>query len=443
MRRALARRDIAEVFRQLQKDGVTQRRIARLTGLSSSEVYEVLRGRRVSAYDVLCRIADGLGVPRGYLGLSYDPETQALMVGPPTRGDALTERTEVRLLLSHAADMTMGITEGNRAHHWDTRGDHSTPIPQRVSAIDVAQIEQVTEELRALDYRYGGGACREAVIGQTQWVARLLATPAADDVKRRLHLTLADLHNLAGWTSHDLGLDAPARRHFAHAITHSRHADAPSLLANVLYRTGRLHLHRGLTHEALRFFQLGQIAAQDSGDALTVAVLCANEAWAYAGLGDGGQATKSLHRAADELARADPATAAPWVRFFGPADLDAMTGMTHLDLSGAASSERTARQQRVHVTSARTSLALAIDARDESMTRSRAFETTALAIACLRDGDDADGLRHGRAAAELAGQLRSARVLDRLTPLIQEAATSTSSDVQDLAHHLTGLQSST
>jgi hypothetical protein len=36
-------------------------------------------------------------------------------------------------------------------------------------------------------------------------------------------------------------------------------------VANVLYRMGRLHLHRGMLKEALRLFQLGQIAAQDSG----------------------------------------------------------------------------------------------------------------------------------------------------------------------------------
>jgi len=70
MRVALAARDIAGVFRLLQMAGVSQRRIAALTGQSQSEISEILAGRQVVSYDVLARIADGLGVARGTLGLA-------------------------------------------------------------------------------------------------------------------------------------------------------------------------------------------------------------------------------------------------------------------------------------------------------------------------------------------------------------------------------------
>src|SRR5215510_5162996 len=80
MRTALAARDIARVFKLLQRVGVSQRRIAALTGQSQSEISEILGGRQVVSYDVLARIADGLGVPRGSLGLAYD-ETTAQLVG--------------------------------------------------------------------------------------------------------------------------------------------------------------------------------------------------------------------------------------------------------------------------------------------------------------------------------------------------------------------------
>src|SRR5262245_63684802 len=78
MRAALAARDIACVFRLLQRVGVSQRRIAALTGQSQSEISEILGGRQVVSYDVLTRIADGLGVPRGHLGLAYDEGTAQL-----------------------------------------------------------------------------------------------------------------------------------------------------------------------------------------------------------------------------------------------------------------------------------------------------------------------------------------------------------------------------
>lgn len=72
LREALARRDMQLVVRLLQRYGLSHRRIAALTGQSQGGISEILYGRRVSSYDVLVRMADGLGVPRGWMGLAYD-----------------------------------------------------------------------------------------------------------------------------------------------------------------------------------------------------------------------------------------------------------------------------------------------------------------------------------------------------------------------------------
>jgi hypothetical protein len=89
MRRALAERDIALVYRILQRHGVSQRRIAAMTDQSQSEISEVLAGRRIATYDVLARIADGLNIARGRMGLAYDDDTVALLnrFGVPVRRD--------------------------------------------------------------------------------------------------------------------------------------------------------------------------------------------------------------------------------------------------------------------------------------------------------------------------------------------------------------------
>ncbi|MGH3648961.1 MAG: helix-turn-helix domain-containing protein [Micromonosporaceae bacterium] len=79
MRAALCVRDIGAVYRELQRAGVAQRQIAALTDQSQSDVSEILSGRRVISYDLLARIADGLGAPRGYLGLGYDAGTARLL----------------------------------------------------------------------------------------------------------------------------------------------------------------------------------------------------------------------------------------------------------------------------------------------------------------------------------------------------------------------------
>jgi transcriptional regulator with XRE-family HTH domain len=82
---ALARRDIASGFRQLQQLGLSQRRIAARIGQTQSEVGEVMSGSRViCSYDVLLCIARGLGIPRGLLGLAYTTAG-----GDATSGDGL------------------------------------------------------------------------------------------------------------------------------------------------------------------------------------------------------------------------------------------------------------------------------------------------------------------------------------------------------------------
>jgi tetratricopeptide (TPR) repeat protein len=434
MREALARRDLATVYRRLQRVGISQRRIAALTGQSSSEVYEILKGRKVMAYDVLARIADGLGVSRGYLGLAYDESTEtAVELAAASVSTRRNEREEVRQLLSHAANVTMAASPDDMAKWWQPVDRQPTPVPARIGMSDVHQVESITGVMRAMDYRYGGGACRDAVVAQVAWAQQLLGTRHAADVRDRLHLALADLHNLAGWTSFDVGLYSPARRHFARALEQARAADDASLVANVLYRMGRLHLHRGMLKEALRFFQLGQIAAQDSGCELTVAVLCSNEAWVYALLGDADQAFTSLGRARDEFTRADRSTAPAWVRFFGIADHYASAGVVYASLPEATSTQL---DQGVEL------LNQSLEQRGPDMARSRTFELTTLATAYLRTGDRDCGVQAGREAVELAGAVRSVRTLDRLEPLQLAASehAAQDSDLRDLAERIATLR---
>ena len=70
MRAALAQRDTVAVYRLLTKHGISQR--------------EILKGRQVQAYDVLLRIATGLGIERELMGLglaTYPDSTAAAEPG--------------------------------------------------------------------------------------------------------------------------------------------------------------------------------------------------------------------------------------------------------------------------------------------------------------------------------------------------------------------------
>jgi transcriptional regulator with XRE-family HTH domain len=92
MREALTVRNISRVYRLLQRYGVSQRRIAERVGMNQSEVSEILGGRRVVSYDVLARIADGLGVPRGWMGLALVFEVSDVQA----TGQALSSPPDLR-----------------------------------------------------------------------------------------------------------------------------------------------------------------------------------------------------------------------------------------------------------------------------------------------------------------------------------------------------------
>lgn len=426
MRAALAARDISQMYRLLRRVGTSQRQIASLTGQSQSEVSEILKGRQVMAYDVLIRIADGLGAPRGYMGLAYDGSTAASVA---TRdGDALEEEDESvkrRKFVAHAAAVTFGAAVfGTDQGEW-LPSLTRTPAPDRIGMTDVKQVEAATRALRALDYQYGGGSCRDAVVAQLSWGQRMLSASGTDAVRAHMFRALADLHNLAGWTTFDVGMLDASRNHFAKALEFGRESGDRGLMSNILYRMGRVYLHHHAPNDALKLFQLGQIAAQDSGSELAVAVLCANEAWAYAMLGDEDQTLKLIGRARDEFGRADLAEAPDWVRFFDETDLHAMVGTVHTELSS-----RDVKHSAVAIPA----ITKALGGYTDAMARSKAFNLTALATNHLRQGDVDHGVRVGRDALSLAGTLKSQRVVDRLEPLERAAGRrAASSDARDLS----------
>ena len=427
MKRALADRDISSVYRLLRRVGISQRHIAALTGQSQSEVSEILKGRQVMAYDVLARISGGLGIPRGYMGLAYDPATATSMVGPSDH--ALAEEDESvkrRKLLAHGAAVMFGTAVlGADRGQW-LPSPAQTPAPSNIGMADVKQVEAATRAMRALDYQFGGGACRDAVVAQLSWAQRLLGSSGTEAVRLQLFRALADLQNLAGWTTFDVGLLDSSRNHFAIALEFAKQSGDSGLMSNIMYRIGRVYLHHGDANDALKWFQLGQSAAQDSGSELAVAVLCGNEAWAYAMMGDDVQAKKLLGRSRDELARANPDDTPDWARFYNDTDMYAMIGTVHNEL--AAYDPR-------HAAIAIPAFGQALARYDDSMGRSQAFSLTMLATSYLRQGDVDHGIQVGRRALLAASAVKSKRVTDRLKPLeIEAARRSTNPDSRDLAH---------
>lgn len=72
MREILRCRDVGAVFRFLASRGWSRSRIGAATGLSETRVRAIARGdQQISSYEVLERIAEGLRIDRGLVGLAY------------------------------------------------------------------------------------------------------------------------------------------------------------------------------------------------------------------------------------------------------------------------------------------------------------------------------------------------------------------------------------
>jgi len=134
-------RDISRVYKLLTGAGVSQHRIGRLTGQSQSEVSEILHGRRVMGYGVLVRIADGLGVSRGEMGLAYDEDLQ------PSDPEDVDEDVKRRRFLAAGSLATVGhVVLGDPL---ELPAPTTLLLPARLGVADVSDVQHAIAALRA------------------------------------------------------------------------------------------------------------------------------------------------------------------------------------------------------------------------------------------------------------------------------------------------------
>jgi len=410
----LAARDIGAVFRFLGARGWSRAALAAATGLAETRIRQIRAGtQHVESYEVLQRIADGLGVPRGLMGLAYantpDPDPDPRKAPPQSPNNINDDPAAYDDFVGVLAALAVGTVPPNLP-----RLLPHTPIavgtPPVVTLQHVEVLREISARHRHFDADHGGGSCRDSAVAYLNWAAGMLTGHFANDtVERALKAGLSDLYQVVGWACHDLGDHGAARRYLACGLALARDIDDLLLIAGSFYRLGRVSIHQHRAAEALKLWQLGQIVAQDSGNLVAVAVLHANEAWAYAQIGDDARVCDSLARAESELDRADSDAAPGWAQFFlAPADIDGLAGVIYTQL--AAHQQHRTRYTNTAIERSQR----AFNHRRTGETRSRTFDVISMANAHLLDEDLTNAERYGHLALDMTAAITSVRAVDRL-----------------------------
>ncbi|PPK69870.1 transcriptional regulator [Actinokineospora auranticolor] len=423
MRAALSARDITQVYRLLRGRGVSQRRISMLTGQAQPEISAIARGRQVQTYDVLSRIADGLGVPRGYMGLAYGGQVR------PATDEVVTTVPDRREFMGILAKITMGAALTGADLALLSSPAVATPTPRSVGATEVGQLRELTRVLWTQEKRLGGGAVRDAVIAQLRWAQAMLGANHTDEQGRELRVVLSDLLALAGWASYDVGLTGAALRYTGQALAVAQEAADPIRAALALEQIGRTYLHSGNLEEAREVFALGTLTAERARSTDATAMLLSSQARAYATLGHPTQALDYMTRAEDSLARIDTPTI-PDPRGFNEAHLTSDRGRLYTTL---AVKEPHYADQAIATLSTFASQANTIH------TKRLAFRLTELATTHLHGGDTATGIRIGHEVLDMAATIRSKRLTEHLQLLRAATRANPAADAKELHHRITTL----
>ncbi|MFD5321561.1 hypothetical protein [Streptomyces sp. NPDC127098] len=206
-----------------------------------------------------------------------------------------------------------------------------------LSGPELAELEATIAQFRQWDAQSGGGLRRKAVVGQLHEVTDLLQESHPGPVRKRLFRVTAELAELAGWMSYDIGLQPTAQKYFVLALHAAKEAEDRPLGAYILSKMSRQMIHLGRGEDALELIHLAQYGSRDGATGRTQAMLYAMEGRAQATLGHTQKCHRAVRLAQETFHDRDPAEPEPdWIGFFSEAELNAENAHSYRDLAYVA-----------------------------------------------------------------------------------------------------------
>ncbi|TSB14301.1 hypothetical protein FNJ62_29275, partial [Streptomyces benahoarensis] len=289
----------------------------------------------------------------------------------------------------------------------------------RLSVPELDLLEATTAMFRQWDAQCGGGLRRKAVVGQLHEVTDLLQEPQPATVATRLFKVAAELSQLAGWMSYDMGLQPTAQKYFVLALHAAKEAGDRPLGAYILSSMSRQMIHLGRPDDALELIHLAQYGSRETATARTQAMLYAVEARACAGMGRPSKVKRAVRMAEETFEDAVPGEPEPdWIRFFSEAELNAENAHSYRDLAYVAGRSPTYAALAAPVMER----AVELFAKDAEHQRSYALNLIGMATVHLLQREPEQCAVRARQAMPFAQQVRSERVNTRLRKTVDTAA---------------------
>ncbi|GAA0483385.1 hypothetical protein GCM10009544_51520 [Streptomyces stramineus] len=300
-------------------------------------------------------------------------------------------------------------------------GDPATDRASRASRLsgpELDLLESTTMMFRQWDAQCGGGLRRKAVVGQLHEVTDLLQEPQPAATSKRLFKAAAELAELAGWMSYDIGLHPTAQKYFVLALHAAKEAGDRPLGSYVLSSMSRQMIHLGRPEDALELIHLGQYGSRETATARTQAMLYAVEARAYANMGQPAKCKRAVNMAEDCFSDCATGDGDPdWIRFFSEAELNAENAHSYRDLAYVAGRSPT------YASLARPKMERAVElfSQDTEHYRSYALNLIGMATVHLMEREPEQSTVLAGQALKIAKQVRSERVNNRLRKTVDTA----------------------
>ncbi|KUL39808.1 NsdA [Streptomyces sp. NRRL F-4489] len=290
--------------------------------------------------------------------------------------------------------------------------------PARLSRPELELLEATTAMFRMWDAQCGGGLRRKAVVGQLHEVTDLLQEPQPPEVATRLFKVAAELAELAGWMSYDIGLQPTAQKYFVLALHAAKEAGDRPLGSYILSSMSRQMIHLGRPDDALELIHLAQYGSRETATPRTQAMLYAMEARAYAGMGQPSKVKRAVRMAEDTFSDITPGEPEPdWIRFFSEAELNAENAHSYRDLAYVAGRSPT------YTSLAEPAMRRAVELFREDPEHQRSYALNLIGMATvhlLQKQPEACAVM-ARQAIPFARQVRSERVHNRLRKTVDTA----------------------